>query len=166
MSPSRGVGGFRGRCGLSFKTTGLVACILALAVGYLPLLAACGGGSSLMGAGQAPETKTEKASAKALFVVSYKPDLGSVPIGQMQTWTLHVRSAAGDAVGDAQITVDGGMPAMKHGLPTAPQVTAYLGSGDYRVEGLEFQMPGWWTVTFRINAGGGQDAVTFNLQLG
>ena len=159
----RASGGRDGR-GSSLRKAALLAGVLALATMCFLSLAACGG-SPQMGAGRAPETKSEKASARALFVVSYKPDLGKVPIDQMQTWTLHVETPAGNQVEDAKITVDGGMPTMKHGLPTAPRVTEYLGNGDYRVEGLEFQMPGWWTVTFAISAGGQQDAVTFNLQL-
>ena len=57
------------------------------------------------------------------------------------------------------------MPEHNHGMPTQPQVTQNLGGGDYRVEGVQFQMGGWWTITFDIDAGGVQDTVTFNLQL-
>jgi hypothetical protein len=60
--------------------------------------------------------------------------------------------------------VDGGMPQHNHGMPTQPQVTP-LGSGDYRVEGMKFQMPGHWVVTVAVDAEGQQDTATFNLQL-
>jgi hypothetical protein len=39
-------------------------------------------------------------------------------------------------------------------MPTRPQVTEELGGGDYRVEGMQFQMGGWWTMIFDIEAGG------------
>jgi hypothetical protein len=68
-------------------------------------------------------------------------------------------------VDDAEITVDGGMPQHGHGLPTSPQVTQNLGGGDYLVEGVKFQMLGWWEVKFNINANGQSDTVTFNLIL-
>ena len=53
---------------------------------------------------------------------------------------------------DAAITVDGDMPQHGHGLPTRPQVTKHLGNGDYLVEGMKFQMGGWWVVDFTIDA--------------
>jgi hypothetical protein len=57
------------------------------------------------------------------------------------------------------------MPQHGHGLPTAPQVTEYLGNGDYLVEGMKFQMGGWWEVRFNITAGDLNDTITFNLTL-
>jgi len=44
-------------------------------------------------------------------------------------------------------------------------VTADLGGGTYQVEGMRFQMGGWWNVTFTIEADGVQDSVTFHLKL-
>jgi hypothetical protein len=40
-----------------------------------------------------------------------------------------------------------------------------VGKGNYRVEGLRFQMGGWWEVTFNISAAAQNDTVTFNLVL-
>jgi hypothetical protein len=57
------------------------------------------------------------------------------------------------------------MPEHDHGLPTAPQVTRYLGNGDYLVEGIKFLMNGWWQMSFLITAGEQRDSVTFNLVL-
>jgi hypothetical protein len=76
-----------------------------------------------------------------------------------------VETADGQPVENAAIVVDGGMPQHGHGLPTQPQVTQNLGGGDYLVEGLKFQMPGWWEVKFRITADGQSDGVIFNLVL-
>jgi len=63
------------------------------------------------------------------------------------------------------IRVDGDMPEHGHGLPTRPRVTAYLGNGDYLVEGMKFQMTGWWYVEFDVSAGGTQDTVRFDFVL-
>jgi hypothetical protein len=104
---------------------------------------------------------TSQISDQGLFRVSYAAD--GVQINQMHEWTIHVETADGEPVENAQITVDGGMPEHGHGLPTVPQVTDYLGDGDYRVEGVRFQMQGWWIVTFHISADGSEDTVTFNL---
>jgi hypothetical protein len=83
----------------------------------------------------------------------------------MHSWTLHVESEAGGALDGADVRVRGGMPEHGHGLPTAPQVTAALGGGDYVVEGMKFNMAGWWTLTFDITVNGETDSVTFNLIL-
>lgn len=111
------------------------------------------------------DTSTTRLTEQGLFEVSYTSDLGSVPVNQMQSWTLHVETAAGQPVENATITVDGDMPQHGHGLPTRPQVTRYLGNGDYLVEGLKFHMPGWWVMDFVVTADGQSDQVRFNMML-
>lgn len=111
------------------------------------------------------DTTTNRASGKGLFRVSFTSDLDPITINQMHSWTLHVETADGQPVENATITVGGGMPQHGHGLPTRPQVTSYLGDGNYRVEGLRFQMGGWWEVKFDISANGQNDTITFNLIL-
>lgn len=112
------------------------------------------------------DTATTRPTDNGLFRVSFSSDLDPVVINQMHSWTLNVTTADGQPVENAVITVDGGMPQHGHGLPTRPQVTDYLGDGNYRVEGLRFQMGGWWEVTFDIATTAGQtDAITFNLVL-
>lgn len=110
------------------------------------------------------DTSTSLSSDQGLFRISYTPE-GETRINQIQSWILHVETAGGQPVENAEITVDGDMPQHGHGLPTRPEVTEYLGQGDYRVEGLKFHMPGWWIVEFNIAAGGMSDHVTFNLRL-
>lgn len=88
-----------------------------------------------------------------------------LPLNQIHSWTIHIETADGQPVEGAEILVDGGMPQHGHGLPTQPEVTEDLGNGDYRVEGMKFQMLGFWEVKFNINADGQSDNVTFNLIL-
>ncbi len=107
---------------------------------------------------------SERATDNGAFNVSYSSE-ETIVINQMHTWVLHVETADGQPVENAAITVDGGMPQHGHGLPTAPQVTEYLGNGDYLVEGMKFQMGGWWEVRFDITAGDVTDTITFNLTL-
>lgn len=108
---------------------------------------------------------TTRLSENGLFSVSYSPSTGTVPVNQMHQWTLHVETADGAPVTDATITVDGDMPQHGHGLPTRPQVTQNLGNGDYLVEGMKFQMGGWWVMDFTITANGQTDTVRFNMML-
>ena len=111
------------------------------------------------------DTSTTRSSDNGLFRVSYTPADGSIPVNKMHQWTLHVETADGQPVENATITIDGDMPQHGHGLPTSPQVTENLGNGDYRVEGLKFQMGGWWVMDFVITTQGQSDTVQFNMIL-
>lgn len=111
------------------------------------------------------DTSTTRLSEQGLYRATIKPERDPIPINQIHAWTLHVETADGKPVDQAEITVDGGMPQHGHGLPTRPEVTRNLGNGDYLVEGMKFQMTGWWVVHFHIRAGGQDDRVTFNLML-
>jgi hypothetical protein len=104
-------------------------------------------------------------SEVGLYRGTIRPDGDSIPKGKLQKWTLHLESADGAAVDAAKITIDGGMPQHGHGLPTKPLVTKQLGNGDYLVEGMKFNMGGWWVVKFRVNATLGADSLVFNLKL-
>ena len=93
------------------------------------------------------------------------PQTDPVPQGRLHTWTLHLETADGAPVEAAEIDVDGGMPQHGHGLPTRPRVSRALGGGDYLVEGMKFNMGGWWEVTFPVRATAGADTLVFNLAL-
>ena len=85
---------------------------------------------------------------------------------KLQAIEVTLKDAKGQAVDGAAITVDGGMPQHGHGLPTQPRVTKALGNGVYVVEGVRFNMGGWWEFKLSIAAGNaGTDTVTFNLSL-
>jgi len=88
-----------------------------------------------------------------------------IPINRIHGWELVVLTAGGEAVTGAEITVDGGMPAHDHGLPTRPRVTEELGGGRYRVEGLRFHMGGIWEIVVTIEAAGRRDTVTISIEL-
>jgi hypothetical protein len=108
---------------------------------------------------------TTRLSEIGLFNISYTPSTGPVPVNQMHQWTLKIETVDGQPVENAVIFVDGDMPQHGHGLPTRPQVTEYLGNGNYLVEGVKFQMGGWWVMDFTITANDRTDAVHFNLML-
>jgi len=111
------------------------------------------------------DTSTSRLSDDGLFQVSWTSDPTNVPLNQIHTWTLHVETPDDQLVENASILVDGGMPQHGHGLPTNPEVTEYLGNGDYLVEGMRFQMTGFWEVRFVINSGEQSDSITFNLNV-
>ena len=103
-------------------------------------------------------------SAEGRYVATLEPAKALRP-RQMQTVRVTVRDAEGRAIDDAQISVDGGMPQHGHGLPTRPRVTRSLGNGIYEIEGVRFNMGGWWEFKLAIAGKAGTDTVTFNLAL-
>lgn len=106
-----------------------------------------------------------RVSEAAHFRGTIRPAGDSIPRGKLQTWTLHVETLDGVPIDSAQISVDGGMPQHGHGLPTRPIVTRRLGAGDHLVEGLKFNMSGWWVVTFRVRTADTTDVLAFNVML-
>jgi hypothetical protein len=106
-----------------------------------------------------------RASEHGLYRAAIKPEGDTIPQGKLQKWTLHLDAANGSPVSAAKVAVDGGMPQHGHGLPTKPRVTRELGNGDYLVEGMKFNMGGWWVVKFRVSSAVGADSLVFNLNL-
>jgi len=106
-----------------------------------------------------------RTSAAGLYRATIHPQGDSIPKGKLQRWTLHLETATGVAVDSATIAIDGGMPQHGHGLPTKPKATRNLGNGDHLIEGMKFNMGGWWVVKFHVAAWPGSDSLVFNLKL-
>src|SRR5688572_12200930 len=103
-------------------------------------------------------------SAGGRYVATLEPGKPLRP-RQMQTVRVVVRDADRRAIDEAQISIDGGMPQHGHGLPTRPRVTRNLGDGTYEIEGVRFNMGGWWEFKIAVAGSRGADTVTFNLDL-
>jgi hypothetical protein len=103
-------------------------------------------------------------SAARQFTATLQPDQPLRP-RRMQTVRVRLTDAAGAPVENATILVDGGMPEHGHGLPTRPRMTRAIEPGLYEIEGVRFNMGGWWEFKLAIDAQGGSDVVTFNLVL-
>lgn len=97
------------------------------------------------------------------FRVSYKSKVEPLPLNRIHSWILHVESSEGKPVENAEISVYGGMPAHKHGLPTEP-VVSEIGAGDYLLEGIKFSMGGKWEIWLNISAGDLTEKVKFNIE--
>ena len=106
-----------------------------------------------------------RVSDGGIYRVSFVPAGDSVRVGKLHSWRLHLETVSGEAVDSAEILVNGGMPQHGHGLPTSPRVTRSFGNGDYLVEGMKFNMRGWWVVNFKVGGAAAADSVTFNLKL-
>jgi hypothetical protein len=105
-----------------------------------------------------------RASASRQFTATLQPDQPLRP-RRMHTVRVAITDAAGVPMDGATIQIDGGMPQHGHGLPTRPRMTRALGNGLYEIEGVRFNMGGWWEFKLAIDAASGSDVVTFNLAL-
>jgi hypothetical protein len=108
---------------------------------------------------------TEKLTANNIFNVNYNSIGGSIRINRIHSWELTITDADGQPVNDAEVTVVGDMPEHGHGLPTQPEVFKMGVGGLYRIDGMKFQMPGWWVITINVMADGKHDDVSFNLNV-
>jgi hypothetical protein len=130
---------------------------------------ACGHMMAMLGAGATPPAPSEfglgpRTSTQGLYTATLQP-AGPLRPRRMQSVRVELKDADGRAIDGAAIDVDGGMPQHGHGLPTRPRVTKRLGGGVYEIEGVRFNMGGWWEFTLAITSASGVDRVTFNLDL-
>ena len=145
-------------------------------IGRLALIAvavlsvtACGHAMMMMGRGAKRPAAAEfglgpRTSANGLYVATLAPARELKP-RQMQTVRVAIVDGNGLAVENARLTIDGGMPQHGHGLPTRPRMTRSIAAGTYEVEGVRFNMGGWWEFKVTITSPRGADTVTFNLSL-
>ena len=135
--------------------------ILAL-IAVVPVFSAC---MLFMRPPQDLDYSRTRRSVAGVYRATIRPQDDSIPQGKLHRWTLHLETASGAPVDSAAITIDGGMPQHGHGLPTKPRATRDLGNGDHLIEGMKFNMGGWWVVKFRVAAAQGTDTLVFNLKL-
>ncbi len=119
----------------------------------------------MSGGSMAADSLETQVTENGQFRVSAVSQLNPVVIKETHAWTLHVETADGSPVTDAEIAIKGGMPEHNHGFPTAPRVTENLGEGDYLLEGMRFNMGGVWVLTLEVSSGGQSDTVTFEFEL-
>lgn len=134
----------------------------------LAVVAVAGAGFTVRMMGPPPadlDLALSKATDHGLYVASLEADQSPVPVGAIHTWTVKVTTPDGAPADAVAIAVDGGMPQHGHGLPTKPEVTTDLGEGSHLIEGMKFNMDGWWTLTVSIDGAAGADTATFNLVL-
>ena len=105
-----------------------------------------------------------RSSANRLYVATLETPT-QLRTRQMQTVRVAIVDGNGQAVEGATLAIDGGMPEHGHGLTTRPRMTRVLGDGTYEVEGVRFNMGGWWEFKITITSERGADIVTFNLSL-
>ena len=106
-----------------------------------------------------------RTSEGGVYRATIRPQGDTIPQGKLHSWTLHLETADGRPVTGAQVKVDGGMPQHGHGLPTKPRVTRQTPEGDLVVDGMKFNMGGWWVLKFHVASAAGADSLVFNVRL-
>jgi hypothetical protein len=138
---------------------------LLIGVPALLLAAGAAGATWMMRVPADLDLSLRKATAAGLYVAALAPVEEPVSVGSLHAWTVTLALPDGVLVEGARFTVDGGMPQHGHGLPTSPEVTQELGQGRYLIEGVKFNMSGWWEIRLGVEGPAGTDAITFNLVL-
>lgn len=107
----------------------------------------------------------DKMTAAGRFKVSIAPRAEPIPINRMHGWVVSVMTPDGAPVGDATLEFGGAALGRQRLLPTVPRVTRNLGGGKYLVEGVRFNMAGWWTLKLTLESGQNRDHVSFNIEI-
>ena len=142
---------------------------LGMIAAAVVITTACSHAMMMHGTGPTRPAATEfglgpRSSANGLYAATLEPSAQLRP-RQMQTIQVAIVDREGRPVVGAALTIDGGMPEHGHGLPTRPRVTRIVNDGRYEIEGVRFNMGGWWQFRVTITAERGADTVTFNLGL-
>jgi len=103
--------------------------------------------------------QTDKRQLSVRFSCTQQPFVGA-----FQQCTVTIKNAD-KAILNASVTIDGGMKAHGHGLPTSPKLTATNIPGQYKIEGLKFSMPGDWVIGFKIGLDKIFDQAVFNVSI-
>jgi hypothetical protein len=138
-------------------------------VGILVAVSALAGGHLLMMRRAPVPAASEfgfgpRTSNAGLYTATLLP-IAPLQKRKLQAVQVAIADANGAPIQHAQITIDGGMPQHGHGLPTQPRVSKQVGSGVYEIDGVRFNMGGWWEFKLSVTTDSGTDLVTFNLEL-
>lgn len=149
---------------------------LIAALGLSSLTAACGGGTTsgddeqpvncaTETRGDAFHTDLEKmgeGSKVDFTLVSADP---APPMRDDNAWIIRLNSVTGGVAGDpmtgATIRVTPYMPDHQHVSPTTVTITAMPEAGQYKLDPVNFWMPGLWETTISVTSGDTTDKAVY-----
>lgn len=107
------------------------------------------------------DTTSEKKGK--LFDVSYK---AATQLGRFHDWEFNVTRAGSQTAlaRDTKFKFVADMPQHLHGLASEPKVSNE-GSGVFKVSGVRFHMPGWWTINVEVSEGSQKEDFEFQFML-
>lgn len=104
-------------------------------------------------------------SERGVYKVVLTSQTDTVPIAELHNWELEVSTPQGTRFFPNQLVIEGGMPGHGHGFPVEPQITQYLESNKFLVEGVLFNMAGEWQLRVGIDGPWGWDTATVTLNI-
>ena len=112
-----------------------------------------------------PLTAGPEVSEKGAYRVTLSCQFIPPVLNRFQDGTLHVAPIrAGTAIPDG-IAVAARVPGLGRLMPTSPRARGPLENGNYRIEGLKFDMAGRWRLRLDIGAGASHDRVDFEIDV-
>jgi len=99
------------------------------------------------------------------YEITVTPALDPIALNEPHDWVVYIEDEDGEIVENAELSISGRMPIHAHGLPTSPESVGYIGEGEYRIAGMQFQMPGEWVVDLVFSIEDHQHSVKFVLTL-
>ena len=105
-------------------------------------------------------------SEHAVYRLALAPVAERVPLRELHGWRLRLTTVDGTVFMPIQLAFDGGMPGHGHGLPSVPQATRLLPSGDLLIEGVSFNMSGPWQWRIGVAGPAGWDTAVIDFVVG
>lgn len=123
-------------------------------------------GKTAMARPEALDLSSSVSSRGGYYSASYRLETECPPMNEIHSWELALIDRDGNPLDGADVTVDAGMPEHLHGMMTQPQISDETQPGQFRVDGMNFHMPGWWVITLDVSKGRGRDLAYFNIVVG
>ena len=112
------------------------------------------------------DLSTTVLSSGGYFSAAFSVEGDCPPMNRIHAWKLRLVARDGEPLSGAEVVIDVDMPEHLHGMTTQPHVYETAVAGEYRIDGMNFHMPGWWEITLDVSRGGGRDLARFNLLVG
>lgn len=127
-----------------------------------------GAGGEAAGGGAGVDTYVagmKRAGVDARLGVTLLDAVPAPPQRELNDWRLRVEDADGMALSDCALAVGLFMPVHGHSSTTEPVITPADAPGEYRVDDMNFFMPGLWEITFDLTCGAVTDQVQFAFEI-
>lgn len=136
-------------------STRVLALALALLVSASPLSAARAADCPLdLGHGTGLVVFSQR------HMLAFRPEPLRIEVGMPFTLIMNVCTKRGEPA--ELVAIDATMPAHKHGMNYAAKIVPGI-DGRFRVEGLNFHMPGEWELVFDVRSGGEMERMAHGL---
>ncbi len=118
-----------------------------------------------VGSAPAPTPWQQSAAGAEGYYQAQLDCVGAPQAGQFHDCQVSFSNRQNQAVAVQTVRLEGAMPAHGHGLPTAPVLTSQDELGHYRIDGLQYNMPGRWLLGFAVEGALGDDRIIFDFSI-